>query len=91
MLTGGSTMRKGLGIAMALLLVFAVSGAWAEEITGKIMSVDQTERALVLDDGTRLWVAEGLSVEMLREGVSVKASYEERDGKKVVTGFDIAE
>jgi hypothetical protein len=84
-------MKKGLGIAMALLLVCAVSGAWAEEITGKIMSVDQTERALVLDDGTRLWVAEGLSVDMLREGVSVKASYEERDGKKVVTGFHIAE
>jgi len=84
-------MKNGLGIVMALLLVFAVSGAGAEEITGKIMSVDQTERALVLDDGTRLWVAEGLSVEMLREGVSVKASYEERDGKKVVTGFDIAE
>ncbi|OGL05545.1 MAG: hypothetical protein A3H48_01970 [Candidatus Rokubacteria bacterium RIFCSPLOWO2_02_FULL_71_18] len=84
-------MKKMLGIAMALLLVFAVAGAWAEEIQGKIKSVDVSERAIVLEDGTQLWVAEGLSMDSLKEGASVKASYEERDGKKVTTGFDVSE
>lgn len=84
-------MKKALGIAMALLLVFAVAGAWADEIQGKIKSVDASERAIVLEDGTQLWVAEGLSMDTLKEGASVKASYEERDGKKVATGFEVSE
>jgi len=84
-------MKKMLGIAMALLLVFAVAGVWAEEIQGKIKSVDPSERSIVLEDGTQLWVAEGLSMDTLKEGASVKASYEERDGKKITTGFEVSE
>jgi hypothetical protein len=30
-------------------------------------------------------------MDRLKEGVSVKASYEERDGKKVTTGFEVSE
>lgn len=84
-------MKKTLGIAMALLLVFAVASAWAEEIQGKIKSVDASDRSIVLDDGTQLWVAEGLAMDTLKEGASVKASYEVRDGKNVTTGFEVSE
>ena len=84
-------MKKMIGIAMALLLVFAVAGVWAEEIQGKIKSVDPSARAIVLEDGTQLWMAEGLAMDRLKEGASVKASYEVRDGKNVTTGFEVSE
>jgi len=84
-------MKKVVGIVMALLLVFAVAGAWAEEIQGKIKAVDVAERAFSLEDGTQLWMAEGLPLDTLKEGASVKAAYEERDGKKIVTSIEVSE
>jgi len=47
-------MKKGIGIAMALLLMFAVGGAWTEEIQGKIKSLDRTARLFALEDGTQI-------------------------------------
>lgn len=84
-------MKKVVGIVMAVLLVFAVAGAWAEEIQGKIKAVDVAERAFSLEDGTQLWMAEGLPLDTLKEGASVKAAYEERDGKKIVTSIEVSE
>lgn len=84
-------MRKVLGIALVLLLVFSVAGAWAAEIEGKIQKVDPADRMFVLEDGTQLWLAEGLQVDTLKEGASVKASYEERDGKKIATSVKVSE
>ncbi len=84
-------MRTVLGITLALLLGLGVTGAWAENISGKIQSVDPGERAFVLDDGSKLWVAEGISMDALKEGASVKASYEERDGKKVTTSVEVSD
>jgi len=81
-------MKKVIGIAMALLLVFAF-GAWAEQIHGKIKSLDTSERVFALEDGTEILVAEGLSMGTLKKGASVTASYEERDGKKVATSIEI--
>jgi Protein of unknown function (DUF1344) len=82
-------MKKMVSIVGALLMVFGVGRAWAEEIQGKIKSLDTVERVIALENGTKIWVAEGLSMGTLREGASVKASYEERDGKKVATSFEL--
>jgi hypothetical protein len=84
-------MKQLTSIAIGLALVLAVTGAWAEEIQGKIQKADPTERTIVLEDGTQLWVAEGLPMDKATEGATVKASYEERDGKKVVTTLDVTE
>jgi Cu/Ag efflux protein CusF len=84
-------MRRMLGAVLALALVFAVGGASAEEIKGKIQKIDQAARSIVLEDGTEVWVAEGVAMETLKEGATVKASYEERDGKKVVTTVEVSE
>jgi hypothetical protein len=83
-------MRK-LTSVLALGLVLVAGAAMAAEIEGKIQSVDQGERVIVLDNGTKLWVAEGLSMDALKEGAKVKASYEERDGKNVTTSLDVSE
>ena len=84
-------MRTVLGITLALLLALGVTGAWAGDIAGKVQTVDTAERAFVLDDGSKLWVAEGVSMDALKEGANVKASYEERDGKMIATSLEVSE
>jgi cold shock CspA family protein len=84
-------MVKRVGFVVALLLALSVLGAAAAEIEGTVKMVDQTERAFVLDDGTKIWVAEGLSMDEIKEGAKVKASYEERDGKNVATNVEVSD
>jgi len=82
-------MRKAIGIVLLLLAMCAVGSAWAAEIQGKIKSLDMASRVLGLEDGTQIWVAEGLSMDTLREGASVRATYEERDGRKLATSIEV--
>jgi hypothetical protein len=83
-------MLKVLGISVALLL--AVSGvAMAGDVEGKVQSMDANDRMVTLEDGTKLWIAEGVSIEGLKEGAKVKASFEERDGKNVATSVQVSE
>ncbi len=84
-------MRKVLGISLAMLLTLAVSGAWAEEVTGKVQKVEPADRTIVLEDGTQLWVAEDVSMDNVKEGSTVKASYEEKDGKKIISSLEVSE
>ena len=83
-------MRKRLG-AMALSL-FILSGApgWAAEIEGTVRSVDTAARLVQLEDGTQLWAQDGLTLDVV-EGARIKASYEERDGKNVMTSLETAD
>ena len=82
-------MSKAVGIAMVLLFAFGVGPAGAEELQGKVKSVDQAERAFAFEDGTQIWLAEGLSIGTLKEGASVNALCEKRDGKKIATSVKI--
>ncbi len=84
-------MSKTLGIVLALLLVVSAGAAWAGDVEGKVKSMDTNDRMVVLEDGTKLWIAEGVSIDGLKEGSKVKASFEERDGKNVATIFVISE
>jgi Cu/Ag efflux protein CusF len=81
-------MKKVVAVAFALVLGLSMA-AWAGEVAGTIQAVDSAERVITLDDGTKLWVAEGIAIDNLKEGAKVKASYEERDGKNVVTSIDV--
>jgi Protein of unknown function (DUF1344) len=83
-------MLKKIAI-VTLVLVFTAMPLWAEEVSGKIQKVDPVERTIVLEDGTQLWLLEGVSADALQEGATVKASYEERDGKKVVTEIEVSQ
>jgi hypothetical protein len=84
-------MKKVLGAVLAMLLGLGVAGAWAEEVVGKIKSVDPVVRVIVLEDGSMIFIAEGVAMDNLQEGKSVKASYEEREGKKVATIVEVSE
>jgi hypothetical protein len=61
--------------------------ASAGEVTGTVKSVTPAEKAFVLSDGTHLWI-DGRQIIDLKEGVKVRATFEEKDGKKVVTDLD---
>ena len=82
-------MLRKLAI-LALVLAMATP-LWAEEVSGKIQKVDTGDRSIVLEDGTQLWLAEAVSTDALKEGATVKASYEEKDGKKIVTEIQVSE
>jgi ferric-dicitrate binding protein FerR (iron transport regulator) len=78
-------------VAIALSVLIRVGLASADELQGKVQTVDSSNRVVVLKDGTRLWLAEDVVVKQLQEGVTVKLSYEERNGKHVVTRIETAE
>jgi Cu/Ag efflux protein CusF len=82
-------MSKMLALALAVLL--STGSAWAADVEGKVQSVDTNDRVLTLEDGTKLWIAEGVSIEGLKEGAKVKASFEERDGKNVATSVQVSD
>ena len=83
-------MLKKLAI-VTLLLAFTAAPLWADEVSGKIQKVDTSDRSIVLEDGTQLWLAESVAADDLKEGATVKASYEEKDGKKVVTEIQVSQ
>ncbi|HEV8676025.1 MAG TPA: DUF1344 domain-containing protein [Methylomirabilota bacterium] len=75
-------------VVLAVILAMCLSSAWAEEATGKIQKVDQDQKMIVLEDGTQLWIGDGVSMDQLAEGTEVKVSYEEKDGKKWITSIE---
>lgn len=86
-------MLKSIAVALALLFTvgtLSIGIVSADEMSGKVQSVNASERTFTLEDGTQLWLAEGVSADAVKEGVSVKASYTERDGKKIVTELEVA-
>lgn len=66
-------------------------GAQERDIQGTIRSVDPDGGVVVLEDGTRLTIPASLRPhrDALKEGATVKVSYEERGGEKVVTSIEV--
>jgi Cu/Ag efflux protein CusF len=83
-------MSRHIVIAAALILAtFATPAARAADMEGKVHSVDTSERTVTLDNGTKLWLADGVAVDAVKEGAQVKVSYEEKDGKAIVTTVEV--
>jgi hypothetical protein len=78
-------MKKAFGLMAAFALIMSVStAATAEEKWGKITSVDPATKTFTLADGTQLTVSDQ-QMGKFEPGQDVRASYEIKDGKKVVT------
>jgi len=77
-------------VAVTIVMVVAPI-AWAADVQGKIKSVDPSGRMVTLDDGTQIVIPPTLTVEKsaLKPGANVKASYDEKDGKKVANSFTV--
>jgi hypothetical protein len=73
---------------VALGLGLAASVAWGGEQLGTVKSVDQGQKAVLLSDGTQLWLVPGLSTDLFVQGKRVKIVYDDRDGKRWVRGVE---
>lgn len=84
-------MTRALAVLAALLLVVSVASAAGNEVEGKVKSYDQTSNTLILEDGTQISVPATVKVEAdkLKAGAMVKASFEEKDGKKTATSIEV--
>lgn len=78
-------------VGMVLATLACVGPVSAAERRGTPQEVATSDLIILLADGTRLWLAEGVIVKHLPVGVTVKLSYEKREGKHVVTSIDVAE
>ena len=78
--TSLATMALGLGLASTV--------AWGGEQWGTVKSVDETQRKVVLSDGTQLWLMPGMSLDLLAQGKRVKILFDERTGKKWIRSVE---
>jgi len=62
-----------------------------KQIEGKISTIDRDRKSVTLDDGTKLLIPDSLrtSLSALKEGATLRAMYEEKDGQKVVTRLTV--
>ena len=79
------------GMLMGTVLLAGVAGAG--EVEGKIKSVDPATRSITLENGTQLMIPIGAVVadhRLLQPGAEVRASFEEKDGQKIVITLEPA-
>ncbi len=89
-------MVKLIGGALAGMLmgtVLLAGVARAGEVEGKIKSVDPATRSITLENGTQLMIPIGAVVDdhrLLQPGAEIRASFEEKDGQKIVITLEPA-
>jgi Cu/Ag efflux protein CusF len=78
-------------LVMALAVAFtAGTVAWATDKESTIKTIQVTEKVLTLSDGTQLHWTEAVEVPQdLKEGTKVKATYEPKGGKMVLTKIEV--
>ena len=80
---------KKLILAVVMALALPVAGAWAGDMEGKVKQIEVNQRVLTLEDGTKLYWTDSVTVKEIKQGAQVKATYEEKDGKFVLTNIQI--
>jgi Cu/Ag efflux protein CusF len=82
-------------LAIAVLAAFALApvatAQMGKTIEGKVQAVDPAGKSVTLEDGTKLMIPDTVQFSRadLKAGAAVKASYEEKDGQKVLTNLQI--
>jgi hypothetical protein len=87
-------MQKWQSVALVAIIggmLALASSAGAADVQGKVKSVDAAGRTVTLEDGTTLVLPDDVRVgrDILRPGATVKASFEEMGGDKVVTSLQV--
>lgn len=68
-------MRKSILVAAAVLAVACTSSAFAKQMDAVVKSVDKATDSLVLDNGQKLTLPEGIEAETLKAGDKIQISY----------------
>ncbi len=83
---------KRVLIAALVVTVALTAGtlAFAEDKEGTIKMIQVDQRVITLSDGTQMhWVESYRVPADIKEGTKVKATYEPKDGKMVLTKIEI--
>ena len=83
-------MKAWPAAAVGMALLIWVSSGFGAENQPEVPAAQASNSAIVLDDGTRVWLTEDRVVQ-LQEGATVDLSYEERNGEHVLTSIESAE
>jgi flagellar hook assembly protein FlgD len=83
-------MLKASALALAAVLALGTMVS-AAEISGKVQAVDPAGKSVTLDNGAILMIPASAKVDKkaLAPGTAVKASYDEKNGQKVVTSLQV--
>jgi hypothetical protein len=81
-------MKKLFASIIALGIMGTATLASAAEMSGRVMTTDETTNTIIMENGTVLELSGDLSVKGLAPGTEVVVTYDEKDGKNLVT--DIA-
>jgi len=84
-------MRLAILVCSAVLsAALSIAVAEANDVQGRVKAMEMTQKVITLDDGTRLfWTDETPVAEQIQSGDVVRAKYEERGGRLVVTEIEI--
>ena len=86
-------MKKMLKVGMLALVAVLALGTMvsAAEISGKVQAVDPAGKSITLDNGTTLMIPASAKVDKkaLAPGAAVKASYDEKNGQKIVNSLQV--
>ena len=71
-------------------VALSIGVAEANDVQGRVKAMEMTQKVITLDNGTRLfWTDETPVAEQIQSGDVVRAKYEERGGRLVVTEIEI--
>ena len=79
-------------LTVGLLVTAASSPAWARDVKGKITTYDTTTQVIEFEDGSQYIVTDKVTtIEKIKVGKQVKVTYEEQDGKNLVSELEEVE
>lgn len=78
-------MRKTLISVAALAALAFATPAFAQEVVGVIKTYDDGTRVIILEDGTRYTLSEGVTIKAYKPGMKVRYVVEDRGGTRYVT------
>ena len=84
-------MKRALVALVVAAAVAFTAGtvAWANDKEGTVKIIKVNERVMTLSDGTQLYWTDSVQVTDIKEGSKIKATYEPKDGKFMLTKIEI--
>ena len=75
---------------LALGVLLWTGLAAANDVQGRVKAIEMTQKVITLDNGTRLFWTDDIPIaDQLQSGDLVKARFEERGGRFVLTEIEI--
>jgi hypothetical protein len=79
-------MLKTFVSAAAVVATLGISGAaFGQEVIGVIRSYEPSQRVIILEDGTRYMLSEGVTIQQYQPGTKVRYIVEDRGGTRYIT------